>query len=502
MAPERDIGGVNNNRLVKIHEACKVPPFSDDSTAAAVAATTLPLTYFDTYCFNLSPVDILLFYEIKDLTWDSFNSEILPKLKHSLSITLLHYLPVAGHLMWPPDAEKPALYYFKDDGVSVTVAESNADLRRLLSSNNGTRRAVEFHPLAPRLSISEDKAEVTAIQITLFPNQGFSICISVHHTVIDGKSAVLFIKSWAYLCKKLQQQNVVVPVPSLLPESLTPCFDRSLIKDPHGIDMVYVKQLMAFTGSDPNTRSLKVTIPVPKVDSNLVRKTFTLTREDLNKLKHKLVLVNKDQHPSKQLHLSTFVLTCAHVFVCLVKARGEDTNTTVTFWVPADCRSRLDPPLPGNYFGSCILGEFAVAKAGDFMQEDGIAFVAEKLSDSVKGLKKGDAIIGTEDRIARELEVMKETGEQSIEIAIAGGTRHFDFYDSDFGWGKPNKVEIVSIDGTGAISLMQSRDGGSVEIGVVLDEPQMEVFTYLFVSGLNDRDDTSHPLRTVLRSRC
>lgn len=46
-------------------------------------------------------------------------------------------------------------------------------------------------------------------------------------------------------------------------------------------------------------------------------------------------------------------------------------------------------------------------------------------------------------------------------------------------------MEIVSIDRTGAVSFAESKDGGGgVEIGVVLEKQEMEVFASLFTNGL------------------
>ncbi|KAH9801187.1 Acyltransferase-like protein [Citrus sinensis] len=460
---------------VKIHEAIKVTPFSSDSTTSF----TLPLTYFDFFWLKFPPVERLFFYQICDLTWDSFSSVILPKLKHSLSLTVHHYLPLAGHIMWPLEAPKPAVYFFPNDGVSFTVAESNnADFNHL--SSNGIRRAVEFRPLVPEPSISDDKAEVIAIQITLFPNQGFSIGISSHHAVLDGKSSTMFVKSWAYLCKQLQlQEDKNDVVLSSLPLQLTPCFDRSVIKDPKGLDVVYANHWLEFA----NTRSLKI-IPMKQVNSDLVRMTFEMRPEDITKLRDKIKEnILQAGKSAEQLHLSTHVLACAHSFVCLVKAYGEETDTNVMFGVAADCRSRLDPPLPVNYFGNCVGGQGTVQKASYLMGENGEAFVAEKLSDCIKELK-GDVIEGSEDKFVNVLGMMKGEGLQQRILSVAGSNR-FDVYGSDFGWGKPKKVEIVSIDKTGAISLAESGDGsGGIEVGVVLEKHQMEVFASLFTDGL------------------
>ena len=54
------------------------------------------------------------------------------------------------------------------------------------------------------------------------------------------------------------------------------------------------------------------------------------------------------------------------------------------------------------------------------------------------------------------------------------------FPGTDFGWGRPKKVELVSIDKTDAVSLMDSKNGGgAVEIGLALKKSQMEVFARL-----------------------
>lgn len=348
--------------------------------------------------------------------------------------------------MWPADSAKPAIYYFPDqnDGVSFTVAESDADFSHL-SGNNGNREAVEFHHLAPQLSISDDKAEVVAIQITLFPKQGFCISVLTHHAVIDGKSKTMFERSWAYFCKQLiqmQQQNLNNSS-ILLPTELIPCFDRTLIKDRKGLDVVYANHWLAFQS---DKRSLKlVSMPALKAHSSMVRKSFELTREDIKKLRDKVqgneVLIRQ----AKELHLSSYVLTCAYVYVCLVKAMGVEGDATVMLRVAANCRSRLDPPLPVNYFGNCVIsGHGTPAKASDVVDpENGIAFVADKLSDLVKGLKR-EVIEGSEEKILNLLKYVKEGGGQAPGrlLGVAGSNR-FDVYGSDFGWGKPKRVEII-----------------------------------------------------------
>ncbi|KAJ4707292.1 phenolic glucoside malonyltransferase 1-like [Melia azedarach] len=441
-----------NDNTVKVNEVTKITPFSNSTTEFS-----LPLTLFDTYWLKFFPVERLFFYQISGLTPDSFNSVILPKLKHSLSLTLLHYLPVAGNLVWPEDATKPAIYYFPNDGVSLTVAESNADFDFL--SGNGIRPSAEFRPLTPQLSISDDKTAVLAVQITLFPNQGFCIGISTHHSMFDGRSTVMFMKSWAHLCKQ-EEEN-----PSLLPQ-LTPSFDRTVIKDTKGIDLVYANNWLAFTGSDSDPKNRR-----SEIFSN---------HSGCEQIDNK-----QNENEAKQsAQLQTFVLTLAYAFVCMVKAKGGDSNRDVIYAFKADYRSRLNPPLPMNYFGSCSGTHATIAKAGEFMKETGLAFVSEKLSHMVKEIESGLTLEGFEDKLVKLMSMMKSVQGGAQGLGVAGSIR-LDVYGPDFGWWKPKKVEIVSIENTGAISLSESRDGGGrVEIGVVLEKQQMEAFASLFVDGL------------------
>jgi hypothetical protein len=81
---------------------------------------------------------------------------------------------------------------------------------------------------------------------------------------------------------------------------------------------------------------------------------------------------------------------------------------------------------------------------------------------------------------------MKEAAGGAALLSVAG-SHQFEVYGTDFGWGKPEKVEITSIDRTGAISLAERKDGnGGVEIGLVLEKHEMEKFTSLFVDGLKN----------------
>ncbi|GKV08859.1 hypothetical protein SLEP1_g20431 [Rubroshorea leprosula] len=454
-------------------QVTKVTPSSHSPKSAS--DFSLPLTFLDIFWFKFPPVERLFFYRLPDINHNFFNSEVLPKLKTSLSLTLLHFLPLAGNLTWPsPDAAKPFIRYTPNDGVSFTVAESNEDFDRL--SGSQTYEANESHHLVPPLKVSDDTASIIALQVTLFLNKGFCIGITTHHTVLDGKSTAMFVKAWAHTCRQGEKGNSS----SSLPIEYTPFFDRSVIKDPSGLDILYLNQWLAFTASS-DSRSLKVPQNLGVVPHDLVRATFQLTRENIKILRE--MVVSKWDKSKPPIHLSTFVLTLAYTTTCMVKARGGETDRNIVWGFAADYRSRLDPPVPENYFGNCVGPRWQAVRARDFMDENGLNFAVEKLTDEIKDLEKGQVLEGAENKMSSVLDLVKESTGSVQLIGVAGSPR-FNVYESNFGWGKPEKVEIVSIDRTGAISLAESADGsGGVEIGLALMKHEMEIFASFFIHG-------------------
>ncbi|KAF9667123.1 hypothetical protein SADUNF_Sadunf16G0300300 [Salix dunnii] len=459
---------------VKVVEVCQVsPPYESPYSAVEVS---IPLTFFDIVWLKFHPLEHIFYYELTDLTPTVFNSEILPNLKNSLSLTLLRFLPLAGNLTWPSQSAKPIILYTPEDGVSLTVAESNnvADFDDL--SSNEMHDAIMSHPYVPRLSASDVKVPVLALQITLFPNKGFSIGCATHHAALDGKSSNLFMKAWAHLCKHS---------PCLLPDELIPFFDRTGFQDAEGTDIQCLNSRSSMNqadgGSDSNARSVKP-FPPKEVEPNSARATFNFSREDIKKLRERILSqLDKvsDKKEAEPIHLSSFAITFSYALVCLVKARGLKSEEKMMFGFAADCRARLDPPIPTNYSGNCISFCADVLIAGSVMQDDGILFVARKVSELIKGIEKTTLEVEKD-----KVEKFMATDLEAILVTVAGSAR-FEVYGVDFGWGRPKNVEVTSIDRTGAISMAESKaESGGVEIGLVLKREEMRIFKNLFVNGL------------------
>ncbi|PON52692.1 Transferase [Parasponia andersonii] len=489
----------NTNSGVKIIEVCKVAPppiLSSESDSPK----SLPLSFFDLRWLKYPPIQSLLFYELPTLDakttpslLSSFHSDILPRLKHSLSLTLHHYLPLAGNLTWPESSDKPVINYVESDcdAVTLVVAESDADFYRLSGTNyEDVIKSAEYHPLVPDLIMSRERTGLLALQVTTFRDGGFSIGITTHHVVLDGSTVITFLKSWAHTCRSLgsgqSYYNYSLVVPDL-PLELKPFYDRSVIKDPAGLENLYLKQWLDLDGR--SNRSL-VCFELKQVFPDSVRGVFHLTRADIQKLRQS---VNQyySGDDGDHVHASTFSVTYAYVVLCLVKAEGltkNDDEILVVFGM--DCRSRLDPPLPNTYFGNCLVGCRVVTKTKSLVVDDdncrsGLAAATKIISDGIKNLETNGVLKGAEKWLAIVTPSNFHPASVARIYSISGSPR-FGFYSgTDFGWGRPRKFDIVSLDWSGSISLSDSRDGnGGVEIGLALSKQHMETFASLFAQGL------------------
>ncbi|XP_057436112.1 phenolic glucoside malonyltransferase 1-like [Lotus japonicus] len=487
---------------IKIHENCLIAP------PPSSTHFSLPLTFFDMFWLRFHPVERIFFYSLPlpHSQPSFFFDQVVPKLKTSLSFTLQHFLPLAGSIVWPSESDIPIIQFNPGDGVSLVLAECDddedddvAEFNQMLK-HNSPREATESRKFVPDLESSDSRASVFSLQITLFRNRGFCIGISTHHAVLDGKSSTMFIKAWALTCKTRED------TPSLAPE-LEPFFDREVIKDPSGLGSVFVNSWKEISSKlDPsgnsNERSLKImsnSNPSQEIAEGKARATFELTREDIEKIKKRVLSMwhkveegaqEKTQpiiDSSKPNTLSTFVVTCAYVSVCIAKAiqeseRDKDKVHKFLFGFTMDCRTQLKPPIPENYFGNCVSSHIVDnTDSEDFTKEDGVVIVAKSIHKKIKMLHHRGPLDGVETLMVR---FMSFVSEGVVSIGVAGSNR-FGVYGTDFGWGRPKKVEITSIDRNLTIGMAESKDGkGGVEVGLVLDKHVMGLFGTFFLAGL------------------
>ncbi|XP_052176167.1 phenolic glucoside malonyltransferase 2-like [Diospyros lotus] len=442
---------------VKIVEVCRVGPMPPASSAPS----SLPLTVFDLPWLRFPPAQRLFFYELPPHlgTAAAFSETLLPRLKQSLSLTLQTWILLAGNLTWPQSSDKPLIQYSDGDAVSLTVAESRADFHHL-SDKSSFREATEYRSHLPDLPSSHVRVPVLALQVTLFPNSGFSVGYSAHHAVVDGKTLTMFMNAWASICSSSNSM------------ADQPFYGRAFLSEDQ--ERAMLNELLNQGG--PNNKSLMLMLKSPG-DAAFV--TSQLTRANIETLKN-WIRARLERNQQTDVHLSNFTAISAFVWVCLIKLHGMRGDEKVRLLFAADCRARLDPPLPSTYFGNCVVGCCATADVDGLLGEDGVAMAAKVIGEAVDGLRHADL------KGAQDLIFGRPSSPISVDkvFTIAGSSR-FEFYKVDFGWGRPRKVEVTSIDRTGAFSLSDSGDGTAiVEIGLAPKKDKVAGFASLFASGL------------------
>ncbi|KAG6518696.1 hypothetical protein ZIOFF_022177 [Zingiber officinale] len=398
----------------------------------SVPESSLPFTIFDiVLLYAEPPVQRLFFYPFPH-SLGHFLDSLLPTLKSALSLTLRDFYPLSGKIrLHPGSHDKYELHYVEGDSVTFTVVEHDGDFDDL-SGRPGCEYARLLHLIPQLADLDDGRRPVTAVQVTLFPNRGVAVAVSVHHSACDGSSSTRFISSWASRTAAGSGKAALAPAPAL------PFFDRTMIPNPSDL---YSRFCSNFAVDAKSTESIMM-------NSNF------------------------------SFHCSTTAVTYAYAWVCLVRLRGYPEEKHLYLAFPGDCRHRLQPPLPAEYFGNCIACYFVEAKAGDLAGEDGFTMAARLVGETIERLKH-DPLEGMDNWPEKYREMWMQ---QPFSVA---GSPSFKVYDVDFGWGRPVKVDVPSIAWLGAMSVSESRyaDGG-VEIGLALPKQELDEFEAQFSLGL------------------
>ncbi|CDY66958.1 BnaC04g56190D [Brassica napus] len=241
----------------------------------------LPLEKFDHIHMWLkrNPTERVTFYRLTDSFRDSFYSDILPKLERSLSLALIHFLPLSGHLKWNPQDPKPHIVVLQQDTVSLTVAESSADFS-----------CIPTKGCVPKLSYA---LWCPSYQFPLTPHLScLSRSLSSRTKASPSEPPSTMLPSWT----DKRRQN------------------RSIINVPAGLEPK-ILELMSYLEKG-SARSLK--LPSFKELNDVVRITLELSQENVDKL--------KEREPR------TSQLTFAYVWTCMVKTHfgwGRPVNTEI-----------------------------------------------------------------------------------------------------------------------------------------------------------------------------
>ncbi|CAL5036699.1 unnamed protein product [Urochloa decumbens] len=369
-------------------------------------------------------------------------------LRSSLAAALALFPPLSGKLAHRPSSGggvdvvvdcSPAAV---SPGVRFVEAEYDggiADMRRPASArHDGESEAaslMQVMQLGPELDASQLPAPVLAVQVTRLAGGGREMVVvgvAVHHGVADGHSVWQFMRAWAALSRV--QGSPSQAVADLAP----PAFDRTSLRYPEA-DELARKILRTVAPALPTIRSAS-----PSLIPDHWRRTFLISADQIQSLKQHIQ--GQSKHPDTPP--STYLAVSSLIWTSIARAKSRDDlagDGDAYFLVPVDFRRRLGAPIDDRYFGDCVVPCVARAAAGVLLRADDVD------GGGVSGLASAAA-------------------------AIRDAIRAQPACPTDFGWGKPSRVELVSLFATELFLLLGAKDDGGVQVNATLRPEHMEAF--------------------------
>ncbi|KAI3728706.1 hypothetical protein L6452_17347 [Arctium lappa] len=284
-----------------------------------------------------------------------------------------------------------------------------------------------------------------------------------HHSLGDASTRFAFLKAWASIAcsggDRLFLANGTRPIYEILID--VPKLDENKLRHTR-VESFY--QPPSLVG------------PTDKV-----RATFVLARTNIDGLKRRV----QTQMPSLE-YVSSFTVTCGYVWSCIAKSlvkmgekKGDDELEQ--FILSVDCRSRLDPPIPGNYFGNCGAPCIVTIESVVLSGEKGFEIAAKLIGEGI------NKMVNNKGGILKDAERWHDGFKIPARKIGVAGTPKLNFYDIDYGWGKPKKHETISIDYNGSVSISASKESSQdLEIGLCLSSTQVEAFADIFNDGIGN----------------
>lgn len=194
------------------------------------------------------------------------------------------------------------------------------------------------------------------------------------------------------------------------------------------------------------------------VPPTLRLRVFHFSRENIAKLKAK---ANSEIGTNG---VSSLQALLAHLWRSAARNQSRHPDERVNFTLPIDVRSRLQPPLPLEYFGNAgQLGTVTIKKRE--LLEQGLGHVAWQIKKMIA--------MHTEEKIRNYLESWKRKphlgGDTLSSSLVMGSSPRFDVYGNDFGWGKPIAVRSGPASmRDGRMTVFTGFEEGSVDIEACL----------------------------------
>ncbi|GLU01522.1 hypothetical protein SLE2022_188280 [Rubroshorea leprosula] len=335
-------------------------------------------------------------------------------LAEALSKVLVYYFPLAGKLRRHSDG-KLRLKCNADDGVPFVVATANCQLSSVnyldkINTENGRHFVCDFP------SDSDHGYHPLALQVTKFSCGGFTIGMSLSHSVCDGFGAAQFFRALVELASGKSEPSV------------KPVWERERLvgnptQEPFDVPV------------DKNSLATSPYLPT----SDVVHEYFDVSAKSIAKLKMSLMEEANQGHDTIE-RMTTFEILGAYVWRSRFRALKMDSNGNCCLHVAVGLRNLMEPPLPEGYYGNAFISANVVLPARDL--EKG------SLTKVVKFIKQNKNLALSNDYIRTFLGDMEKFPELNAKMKTGASMeltdwRHLGLLEGiDFGWKPVNLLPV------------------------------------------------------------
>ncbi|XP_010922027.1 tryptamine hydroxycinnamoyltransferase 1-like [Elaeis guineensis] len=395
----------------------------------------VPFTIFDRFAINIH-VAVLFAFTPPTPT----NSA----LTEALSKTLVHFPTLTGRFGYS-HRNRPCLLIGGRGGGALVV---EATVASSLSDHLPLEPSPDFELLHPP---RKEAKHLLQVQLNRFKCGGLVIAVTAHHKVADGQSMSTFFIAWGQTVRGM-------PIDRL------PVYDQSWLKPQCPPKPEFQHWGTDFEPIQPNQDGFTV----HRVDVDPARITNILLRYSSEYITGKLKANMKEKH-------TTFETLLGHVWRKITIARGlDDSEYTVTN-VAVNCRPRLKPAVPSEFFGNLVLDAYAKASVKQLI-EGGLAEAARLIHEAAVSINRRfiqsfidfGAMYEDEDLVL----VYELHGNMLSPIVEANSWLGFKFQDVDIGGGGKLQAFLPSwIPVEGMVMFLPGVDqGGGIDVFVSLLE--------------------------------
>ncbi|EOY34647.1 HXXXD-type acyl-transferase family protein, putative [Theobroma cacao] len=336
-------------------------------------------------------------------------------IEEALSKLLVYYYPLAGKLKRQADGKLRITC--NADGVPFLVATANCQLSSLNYLDGvDVQTAKQFAFDFP--SESDDGYHPLVLQVTKFSCGGFTIAMSLSHSVCDGFGASQIFRALAELASGKSEPSV------------KPVWERKkLVAEP-------IKEIAQFT---VDKDSLATSPYLPTTD--IVHECFYITSENIKILKTNLMKESGDEFLKGSV--TSLEVLGAYIWRARFRALKLNSDGKTVFNLAAGIRRILNPPLPEGFYGNAFTSANTAMTGRDLNEGS--------LTKAVKQIKESKKLASSNDYIWKLLSICEKFFELNMKFdPVPGATMTLTDWrqlglmeDVDFGWkGSVNVIPL------------------------------------------------------------